>query len=134
VNDIYDWLRFSIGVFFICLVMYYVGYSIKASTDRPALRHAKWANENIKFVSGDALGFGPYRIMTVDGGKSWYNYIEEDGKVIILGPADPNLVKHNADWENLAKYAEEHGSINPAHMTTEEANLLSEAGIVVEKR
>jgi len=79
------------------------------------------------YRSGFLLSDGNYHLFTNDGGEHWYA-IDEDR--VIIGPADPGLLRHLAAWDAIIRQAEANGSLTLE--SSQDIELLEEAGFSVE--
>lgn len=57
------------------------------------------------FVKGPDNGGTNYSLLSVDGGKTWYNRIVHVDDTVTLTPADPELLKSIHAWDVLADMA-----------------------------
>jgi len=76
----------------------------------------------------------PYRLLSIDGGKTW---LAIDEKRNILGLAEkvyPGLLAHLKGMDPLIAYVEKHGPIGYHPITNEEIKLLEDAGFEVKTK
>ncbi len=83
-----------------------------------------WNNTNVN-----------YHLRSFDAGKNWYATHTTNDEVIIDGPAEtvyPGLMKTLQDWDNIIKYAEKNGPINPNNPS--DAKILEQNGFTIERK
>ena len=96
-----------------------------------ANKELKYYHEEYLWESGCTEGFGNYQLCSLDGGKHWFDCERKDGKVIIHGPANPDLLKRIAAWAALSRRADS-GRLDPSQ--PDDADLLRAVGFTVEHR
>lgn len=102
------------------------------------MENLKYYKDNFIRKQGWSMGFDHYDVMTFDGGCYWYNVKRDHKGLQVLGPADPELIKHLSGMEKLVNYAKKHGPLFSRQLSPrelkEQAKLLEDAGFKVEMK
>ncbi len=64
------------------------------------------------------IGIGAYHIRSYDGGKTWVSVETVNGKLIEVGPADPDVVRTVNAVDGIDAYVRKHGTITKWNDTT----------------
>jgi len=120
------------------LIAGYIGYKIRDRQTRAAVGGYEWFCQKWLSRSGVHIGYGSYRLESLDGGKNWYaTEWTEDGQVKILGPAEscfPGLLKRLRAFDQLIDYAQRHGPLTLTGPNAAlEICLLESAGFTVKR-
>jgi len=112
----------------------FVHISWTADDTKNMSRNLAWYRANHLTKSGATTGFGSYYLVSLDGGQNWYETKREDNQVIIIGPANPDLLAQINGFDSLIKYVEQYGSIGSRPITDEDISVLQGAGFTVTKK
>jgi hypothetical protein len=104
----------------------------------------EWYKTAIKTKNGWSNGYGSYRIVSFDGGETWYNYeghadpeaTRNDG-FYFLTPTDTALVKHIKAWDAIYKFVDKNGPIDftAKDLSVEEQKqLLEDVGFELKEK
>ena len=93
----------------------------------------KYFEETFHSTSGSALGFGDFDLITLDGGKHWWNITRTNEGTVVNGPANPKLLAHIKGLEDLYAYALKNGPIGSRPITEEDIKVLQNADFEVRR-
>jgi len=85
----------------------------------------------LRSMVGAMQGFGSYRLVTFDAGRTWWS-VEEDGAAV--KPADPKLLERIRAFDALADHARRNGPIGSRPITQDDVSALENAGFGVAGR
>lgn len=100
-------------------------------------RELKHYRETYLWKSGYLIGYGNYRLISIDSGKSWYATEGFHDNVKILGDVEevyPGLMTSLKAWDDLTNYALKNGPIDVGSMSDGESSILKNAGFLIEQK
>lgn len=120
-------------VLIILLGVYYVSTGNKIDRLESDL---EWYKKAIQTKQGWSQGFGSYKIVSFDGGDTWYNYepnsdpeASRSNGFHFLTPADTVLVKHLKAWDALTNHVEKNGPLDLS--TDEQLKIMEDVGFTI---
>ena len=140
---------FAVALALLAIAGVWVGYKFRSNQVKRDLSELRFYRENyLHKIGATSLvpGVSSYHMMSLDGGKHWYNITEttisfkqlpdgtftRDYTLTVDSPADPNLLAHLNAMDELCKRASNGRPITLAGPdAAEERRLLENAGFTV---
>lgn len=131
-------IKIVVGGLFLLLLGLFVFVTIRdqRAEVRRDRRNLEGFRSTFKVKTGAIMGLGSYSLLSVDGGKTWYDTrVTSDGYVLNgrVEEIRPGLLEKIQAFDALTDHVTKHGPINLSGPgTTEGMELLQDAGFSIE--